>query len=389
VPDFREDERSGQDVGRSGLDRVEQVLGVMLSRSKALRGRIAEGAPAWIPCNSGSGFEIASRYLRDAHEIGREIWSPASYESAESELEAWSADGIRTISIFDVSYPPLLRAAFEPPPILFYRGKSPGVLLERPMIAVVGARSARPSSASMAHELACALSQAGACVVSGLALGIDAAAHRGSLDTGRDGSTIAVLGNGLYSTYPGSHFELGTEIVESGGLLLSQFEPREKPFPQNFLARNRIIAGMCKAVIVVQAAERSGSLVTARFALEEGRDVLALPGGVGDEAFRGSNKLIKQGAYLITELSDIFEYLPDLKPPPSSGKRRLDLPVTPLQKRVLKLLAAESRLHFDRLPEDIRSSPGFELAICELEIGGLIEREPGNYLVRCSRLRSE
>ena len=200
--------------------------------------------------------------------------------------------------------PPLLRAIFDPPKRLYLRGGAGDDVLERGAVAIVGARACSPYGAQVARRLGRELARAGLVVVSGLARGIDGEAHRGALEAG--GMTVAVLGCGIDRDYPAAHAELARRIRERG-LVVSEYEQGVEPAPWRFPARNRIIAGLCGATLVVEARERSGALITADFALEEGRDVLAVPGEITSPLSAGTNALLKLGAAPCTSADDVLE----------------------------------------------------------------------------------
>jgi DNA processing protein len=200
--------------------------------------------------------------------------------------------------------PPLLRAIYDPPPRLYVRGGADDHVLARPAVAVVGARACSAYGAQVARGLGRDLAAAGLVVVSGLARGVDGEAHRGALEAG--GLTVAVLGCGIDRDYPAAHAELARRIRERG-LVVSEYEPGVEPAPWRFPARNRIIAGLCAATAVVEARERSGALITADLALEEGRDVLAVPGEITSSLSRGTNALLKLGATPCTSAQDVLE----------------------------------------------------------------------------------
>ena len=204
----------------------------------------------------------------------------------------------------DAGFPPLLAAIHDPPPALFLRGAGEEELLSRPAIALVGARACSAYGRSVARSLARDLAAAGLVVVSGMARGIDGEAHRGALEAG--GTTIAVLGCGVDRNYPAAHAELARRICETG-LVVSEYEPGVEPAPWRFPARNRIISGVSEATVVVEARERSGALITADFALEEGRDVLAVPGEITSALSAGTNALLRLGATPVTCAGDVLE----------------------------------------------------------------------------------
>jgi DNA processing protein len=202
--------------------------------------------------------------------------------------------------------PPLLRAIHDPPARLYLRGNGEVALLAQPAVAIVGARACSPYGAQVARMLGRELAAAGVTVVSGLARGIDGEAHRGALGT--EGHTVAVLGCGIDRDYPAAHSALAQSICERS-LIVSEYEPGVEPAPWRFPARNRIIAGLCAATIVVEARERSGALITADFALEEGREVFAVPGEITSALSAGANALLRLGATPLTAATDVLESL--------------------------------------------------------------------------------
>jgi DNA processing protein len=219
---------------------------------------------------------------------------------------------------FTSDLPPLLRSIHDPPVGLFVRGDAPLDLLTRPAVAIVGARACSGYGASVARSLAREAAAAGLVVISGLARGIDGEAHRGALDAG--GVTVAVLGCGVDRDYPAAHADLARRIAETG-LIVSEYAPGVEPAPWRFPARNRIVAGLAGATVVVEARERSGALITADLALEEGRDVFAVPGEITSALSAGTNGLLKLGAAPLTSAADL-----GIAPPVSdTGSPLLDL----------------------------------------------------------------
>ncbi len=202
------------------------------------------------------------------------------------------------------AYPALLARIDDPPPRLWLRG-DPNALTA-PCVALVGSRAASPYGLRVAERLAADLARLGVTIVSGLARGIDCAAHCGALATG---VTVAVLGSGVDVIYPAEHERLADQIVARGGAIVSELAPDSPPRPRHFPRRNRLISGMSLAVVVIEASARSGSLQTARFALEQGREVLAVPGSILGERFRGSHALLRDGAKLVESASDVLEEL--------------------------------------------------------------------------------
>jgi DNA processing protein len=224
---------------------------------------------------------------------------------AQAERDASLAlqRGIGYVSHREEGYPPLLRELYDPPALLFYRGVLPD--REKPLAAVVGTRRPSSAAAAQAYDLGREFGLAGLSVVSGMALGIDALAHRGNIEGGAP--TVAVLGCGPDQAYPVSNRDLARRIVANGGVLLSEYPPGTAPFKWNFPARNRIIAGLARGVVIVEAPEHSGALITAQFALDFGRDVLVGSAGAASPLGAGTRKLLDQGARLLERASDMFE----------------------------------------------------------------------------------
>ena len=226
----------------------------------------------------------------------------ASREAAEAELDAAELNGVRVIATCEEDYPAPLRAIADPPPLIFVRGHP--ALFEKPAIAIIGARNASGVGRKFARSLAADLGEAGVVVVSGLARGIDGAAHGVALSTG----TIAVVAGGVDVIYPPEHDQLTEEIARQG-IVMSECPLRMTPTARDFPKRNRLISGISRGVVVVEAAARSGTLITARFALEQGREVFAVPGSPLDPRCQGANRLIRDGAMLIENAQDILTVL--------------------------------------------------------------------------------
>ncbi|MDO8507776.1 MAG: DNA-processing protein DprA [bacterium] len=211
---------------------------------------------------------------------------------------------IKALTILDDNYPKLLKEIFSPPVVLYYRGNID--VLSAPSIAVVGSRKITTYGKNATEKIVSGLAQAGYVVVSGMALGVDTFVHETTLL--EQGKTVAVLGCGLDKPYPVTNTNLFKKIIESGGVVISEYMPGKPPLKQHFPARNRIISGLSQGILVVEANIRSGALITARDALEQNRDVFAIPGPIFGESSSGTNKLLKMGANLITEAEDIFEF---------------------------------------------------------------------------------
>jgi DNA processing protein len=235
----------------------------------------------------------------------------AARDAAAVALARAPAVNACAIPWFDVGYPVLLACIHDPPPVLWVRGNP--AALGRPMVAIVGSRAATPYAVEVAARLAADLASRGIVVASGLARGVDSSAHRGCLDGG--GQTVAVLGSGVDRVYPAEHRHLAAMIADNG-CVISELPPGAVPRPEHFPLRNRIISGISLGVVVVEASEKSGSLITARCALEQGRDVLAVPGSVLSGRNRGSHSLLKDGAKVVENADDILEELgwPSVRP---------------------------------------------------------------------------
>lgn len=285
-----------------------------------------------------------------------------------------SATSIRRISRRDSSFPPLLGAIHDPPARLFLRGSGEDSALGLPAVAIVGARSCSSYGRSVTRSLAHDLAAAGLVVVSGMARGIDGEAHRGALEA--DGVTIAVLGCGIDRDYPATHAELARRIC-GRGLVVSEYEPGVEPAPWRFPARNRIIAGLCGAIVVVEARERSGALITADFALEEGRDVLAVPGEITSALSAGTNALLRLGAAPVTRARDVLElYGIDVDATPMASLLGPD--AESVHARLL-----DASLTADELVRASELEPGaVAAALIELELVGRVLLEDGVYRAR-------
>jgi DNA processing protein len=262
--------------------------------------------------------------------------------AATQEAEAFAQSGARLVTLLDSDYPPLLKEIPDPPPYLYLRGSLPEA---GTAIAVVGSRLASDYGIATTSRLSRELAEQGVTIVSGLAQGVDAAAHRGALQAG--GRTIGVLGCGIDQVYPPGNRQLFREMAEQGAIV-SEFPMGTRPDAPNFPRRNRIISGLSRGVLVVEAAERSGSLITARFALEQGREVFAVPGNITHRASRGTNSLIKQGAKLVESVADILGELPPEGINLPQWARQQGFNLSPAEEALCGLLA-DGPLHIDEL----------------------------------------
>ena len=271
------------------------IEGIGNQSAKALLAYFGDALSVW---QASEGEVAASRILDTT--AGHNLINARKTINVDALAEKWTKDGVKLCTFDSPSYPELLRNIYEPPQVLYYKGFLPQATLN---LAIVGARKATAYGKNAAAMLAGDLAAAGCWVVSGAARGIDTAAHEGAL---KSGHTLAVLGSGVNVNYPPENAKLLKAIAEQGAVI-SEYPPDTKPIPGYFPARNRIINGISRGVLVVEAAEKSGALITADFALEEGRDVFAVPSSIFSELGRGTHRLIKQGAKLVESAADILE----------------------------------------------------------------------------------
>lgn len=290
--------------------------------------------------------------------------------------------GVRILSHWhDDRYPALLGTIFDPPALLYLRGRLP----EGEALAVVGARRASPQGLLLAGEISRSLAERGLVIVSGLARGIDSAAHAGALDGG--GDTVAVLGCGIDHIYPPENARLFQRLHEQGGIL-SEYPPGTQPLKGHFPGRNRIISGLCRGVLVVEAAQRSGSLITAEFALDQGREVFAVPGAVHTEGSQGVNRLLKDGAHLVTGAEDILAVLrPHLPLAPKPHRAPCSIEPLPEPERTVYDKLGPEPLHIDQLARKCALTPmDLSAILLHLELAGAVQQLPGMYFVRKQNL---
>jgi DNA processing protein len=332
--------------------------------------------------------------------LARSISSGCSFEDAVAQQEKMLATGAVAVTINDPRYPPLLREIFDPPILLFARGRVE--LLQGTMFGVVGTRRPTPYGLAATERLSGDLARAGLAIVSGMARGIDTAAHRSALAAG--GDTIAVLGSGADVVYPAENRNLAADLA-SKGLILSEFPMGSIAFPQNFPIRNRIISGMSAGLLVVEGAQYSGSAITARLAIDQGREVFAVPGNITSKLSWGPNLLIKQGAKLVQDWNDVVVDLPPevRRKLIDDGKKRLlaqgvtDGDATSeaaqasllsgqsaISRRLLETLKPDASIHLDDLVETLGDFSPSELiaALFELELTGLVKQLPGKNFVK-------
>lgn len=299
------------------------------------------------------------------------------YHEAERELQRITQLDISLVCLGDPDYPALLANIYKPPMVLYLKG-DPGVLA-KPGLAVVGSRAATPYGLKISRDLSGQLATKGLVIVSGLALGIDTAAHAGALAVG--GATVAVLGCGLDVSYPKSNWRLAEQIAKSG-LLVSEYRLGTQPEPFRFPARNRIISGLSLGVLVVEAAQRSGSLITARLALDEGREVFAIPGRVDSVKSTGTHRLLQEGAKLVGGIDDILDELGWQADSAGAVHASPQLAIPPVtlgedESRLLKLLDVYPK-HIDVIISQAHLSVAkVNEILLLLELHGLVEAVPG------------
>lgn len=329
-------------------------------------------------------FEASSKdlvALGIAEDKAREIASPKILDRASKDIEKLKRKGYVILTLEDEEYPEYLREIFDRPFVLYCAGKVES--LKGPAVSIVGSRKPSPYGRAVAMRLAEDLAFRGIVVVSGLALGIDSIAHMGAL---KGGKTVAVLGSGLEYIYPRENRSLFERIVDQGAII-TEFPLKSPPLGIHFPIRNRIISGLSLALLVVEATKRSGSLISARLALEQNREVMAVPGNVTSELSRGTNWLIKSGAKPVECWEDIAEEFPSpLKEQllsQAEGEKR-ELPSLSAQERkIFDLLKSDSIMHIDELTEESDVSVSEALSVLlSLELKGLVLQSPGKYFQR-------
>jgi len=321
-----------------------------------------------------------------------------SAELAREEIARAAAAGVTVVSLEDPCYPPRLKEIYDPPLVLYVRG-NPEVLTQ-PGIAVVGTRHPTPYGSGMAERLACDLAGQGLVIISGMARGVDTASHRGAISA--KGKTVAVFGTGVDVIYPKENKKLAESIVATGGAIVSEYPLGTFPAPQNFPIRNRILSGMSVGVLVIEAAEYSGTRITARCAMEQNRDVYAVPGNVTNKNAWGPNTLIKQGAKLTATWEDVWEDLPsqirlaledEMMAGGGQGESKgggtaslfNDTPLPKHERIVFDRLRHDESMQLDELIEQLEPELGSAeifTALFELELAGRVRQLPGKNYVR-------
>jgi DNA processing protein len=315
------------------------------------------------------------------------IFKKQNFWRAEKEVAALRAVGAKLVNWTEPEYPQSLLQIYDPPVMLYVRGDAQ--ILNEPTISIVGTRRPTAYGTQMAERLARELAKRGLVIVSGLARGVDALAHQGTMAVG--GRAIGVIGTGIDVCYPKENKKLYEKVLERGAIL-SELPMGTHPAPENFPVRNRIIAGMPLGVVIVEGKQYSGSLITARLAMEFGREVFGVPGNVTQEMSFAPNQLIKQGAKLVTGWEDVVEELPteiraELFPVEATTQEEraslFEQNLSPIEKRLFDLIRIEEPIHVDELVETTGLSSSETLAaLCEMEMRGIIRQMPGKQFVR-------
>jgi len=322
-----------------------------------------------FPCNASASF-LQGLLSIDA-EKAEAVKNPLTLESIRKQVEELRD---AAITLADDAYPERLRHIADPPLALFFRGDP--ALLAKPSVALVGSRRASAYALNVAQHLAKQLVSAGVTIVSGLARGIDGAAHEAALDAG--GDTIAVLGTGIDVVYPRSNRKLFSAI-EHHGLIVTELPPGTPPLPPHFPIRNRIISGISLGTVIVEATSRSGSLITARTAAEQGREVFAVPGPIFSAGSEGTHRLIQYGAKLVHDANDILEELPGGLRVAGAAETPPDSPL----REVLDVFARDEATHIDTAAEKLgRSIAAVSESVLQLELGGWLRAMPGARYLR-------
>ena len=339
--------------------------------------------------------------------LARTVASGCSFDDAADQRNKMLQAGAVLVALTDSRYPELLRRIYDPPPILFAKGRVE--LLGSVGLGIVGTRHPTPYGVAASERLSADLARAGVTIVSGLARGIDTAAHRAALQVG--GATTAVLGCGVDIIYPSENKKLAAEMAEKG-LVLSEFPMGTNAFPQNFPVRNRIVSGLSVGVLIIEGAQYSGSAITAKLAMDQGREVFAVPGNITSKMSWGPNLLIKQGAKLVQDWNDVVSDLPaeaqrrlieqgrqrllfegvaaGSETSPQDAASVLSEPHQVVPRTVLRLLTVDTPIHLDAIIERLESSESGEgaspseviAALFELEILGHAKQLPGRQFVK-------
>lgn len=304
---------------------------------------------------------------------GKLVLESIDQYSPEDEIQKLKNHDVGYITIFDREYPELLREIPDCPAVLYIRGNAESLKL--PSISIVGSRKFTHYGKTICYDLAKKLSEAGLVVISGLALGIDSIAHQAAVDSGLQ--TIGILGCGLDKVYPETNYKLAEKIIENGGAIMSEYPIGTLPFKAHFPARNRIIAGLSRGTLVVEAAVKSGALITAYLALDYNREVFAVPGNIDSEESKGTNQLLKEGAKIVTSFEDIVN---ELNIPVMKIQQRIknEIPLSNEEKKILEIL------RYNMMADDIVIKSSLDIIVVNasltmLEMKGMVENIGGGF----------
>ncbi len=349
---------------------LAHFLGVTWSKYRQLLSVFSSLEEAWEADHST--FKQTGWRSKAIHEFF-EWKNTVNEKTLQSALDHYD---IRAVSIDDPTYPPLLKQVYDPPLCLFVRGELPS----GPMVAVVGSRKCTTYGRMVAEQLVGQLAQSGVVIVSGLAFGIDSIAHKTTLET--HGQTIAVLGSGIDddTLHPHAHQGLAHEIISSGGAIISEYPPFTQPSKFTFPLRNRIIAGLSSATLVIEAGEHSGALITASYALDNNREVFAVPHHITSHTGRGTNLLLKSGAHIALSAEDIYEVLDIKTSPTTTAAQQSNL--SEQEKQLLKILRDEPSTVDELVLESGIESREIGSILSYMEIRGLIANRSG--IIHCA-----
>ena len=351
-----------------------ECAGIGQSRLKLLKEAFGDAESAWI----AESRELVHTGLFQGQQSLQAFLQSRSKIKPLIRQKEWEEKGIHLCGFEDPEYPPLLKMLYDPPELLFFRGR---IQTSPFLLAIVGSRKSTPYGRNVARSFAETLARRGVTVVSGAARGIDTAAHEGALVA--DGITVAVLGCGVDVVYPPENRRLLEQIVAKG-CVLSEYPPGTPPAAGRFPARNRIVAGLGQAVLVVEAAEKSGALITADQALNENRDVYAIPGSIFSELSRGTNRLIQQGARMVCAADEILTDFGMVFSPETANTPDL---FSAQQKEILAVLSPEQPLTLDELIDTLKIDPAeIQYCLLELELGGHVEKDLAmRYVIKVSQ----
>lgn len=351
---------------------LHSVRGLGPIRLKNLLDYFKDPKNIWLASNK----EILSRGIPQS--VVNNLTDARKTSNPEKFLEDVQQSGIKWLTIFDDNYPKLLKEIYDPPIVLYYFGDI--LAHDKWAIAIVGTRKITGYGQAITEKFARQLSEAGLTIVSGLARGVDACAHLAALES--NGRTLAILGGGLKRIFPPENIALAKRIADGFGAVISEFSPDEPSLQGNFPARNRIISGLSLATLVTEAAEDSGSLITAKCSLEQGREVFAIPGPITSELSKGPSVLIQQGARLVTDPVEILEELGIDRPKRNKGQqtKNADIKLSETEEKIINVLENENK-HVDEICRNLGlSAAHVSASLIKMEIQGLIKNlGGGNY----------